>query len=261
MIEVNRIYNEDAFTFLKKVDSDFIDLTVTSPPYDELRKYNGFSFDFENIANELYRATKPGGVIVWVVGDATINGSETGTSFKQALYFKEIGFNLHDTMIYQKQNFIPLSHNRYEQEFEFMFILTKGKPKTFNPIETKSKLAGVGSNMKRNGYGFKEGAFRRRNEFVMVKDTKRRGNIWDYSTGNSGVNHPAPFPEKLVADHIYTWSNEGEIICDCFMGSATTAKAAILQNRNWIGCEISKQYVENSLMRLSPIINQQRLKF
>ena len=139
---VNKIHNENCLETMAKMPDNFIDLTVTSPPYDGLRTYNGYSFDFENVAKELFRATKQGGVVVWVVGDATMNGSESGTSFKQALFFKEIGFNLHDTMIYQKVNYVPLTHNRYEQSFEFMFIFSKGKPKTFNPIMIPCKQAG-----------------------------------------------------------------------------------------------------------------------
>lgn len=127
---------------LKNINDNYVDLTITSPPYDNLRKYNGYEFDFENIAKEIYRVTKDGGVLIWIVADSTKNGSESGTSFKQALYFKEIGFNLHDTMIYKKINYVPLNHNRYEQEFEYMFCFSKGKPKTFNPIKIPCKYAG-----------------------------------------------------------------------------------------------------------------------
>ena len=141
-MEINKIYNENCLDTMARMNDNFIDLTVTSPPYDNLRTYNGYSFDFESITKELYRVTKQGGVVVWVVGDATIKGSETGTSFKQALYFKECGFNLHDTMIYRKQNYIPLTHKRYEQEFEYMFVFSKGKPKTFNPIMIECKTKG-----------------------------------------------------------------------------------------------------------------------
>ena len=141
-MEINKIYCADNVIFMKEnIPSNFIDLTVTSPPYDNLRAYNGYSWDFESVAQELYRITKDGGVVVWVVGDATIKGSETGTSFKQALYFKEIGFKLHDTMIYQSDK-PPLTHNRYEQKFEYMFVFSKGRPKTFNPIMEKCKCVG-----------------------------------------------------------------------------------------------------------------------
>ena len=140
------LFNESNLDTMKRMPDNFIDLTVTSPPYDGLRTYNGYSFPFENIAKELYRITKDGGVVVWVVGDATVKGSESGTSFRQALYFKEIGFNLHDTMMYRKINYIPLTHNRYEQEFEYMFIFSKGKPKTFNPIMVECKTKGSKTN-------------------------------------------------------------------------------------------------------------------
>lgn len=143
MIEMNKIHNMECVEGMRLFIPDgTIDMTLTSPPYDDLRVYNGFSFDFESVARELYRVTKNGGVVVWVVGDATKNGSESGTSFRQALFFMEIGFNLHDTMIYQKRNFVPMTHNRYEQEFEYMFVFSKGKLKTFNPIMVRSGTGG-----------------------------------------------------------------------------------------------------------------------
>ena len=138
-MEINKIYNENCLDTMARMEDNFIDLTVTSPPYDNLREYNGYSFDFENIAKELYRVTKVGGVVVWIVGDATKNGNEYGTSFKQALFFKECGFNLHDTMIYRKLNYLPITTNRYEPQFEYMFILSKSKLKTFNPIKKQIK--------------------------------------------------------------------------------------------------------------------------
>ena len=125
-MEINKIYNENCLETMAKMPDNFIDLTVTSPPYDNLRTYKGYSFDFENVAKELYRITKIGGVVVWIVGDATIKGSETGTSFRQALFFKEIGFNLHDTMIYQK-SVPPMNDKRYQHNFEYMFVFVKDK--------------------------------------------------------------------------------------------------------------------------------------
>lgn len=144
-MQVNKIYNQDCLEGLGLLDNECIDLTVTSPPYDNLRLYNGYYFKFEEIAKELYRVMKPGGVIAWIVGDKTKNGSETGTSFRQALYFKDIGFNLHDTMIYEKNNPTPQKSNRYQPCFEYMFILSKGKPKTFNPIMVKKKIHRISS--------------------------------------------------------------------------------------------------------------------
>ena len=245
-MELNKTYNENCLDTMSRMPDNFIDLVVTSPPYDGLRKYNGYSFDFENIAKELFRTAKNGGVVVWVVGDSTLNGSESGTSFKQALYFKEIGFNLHDTMIYQKQNYIPLTHNRYEQSFEYIFILSKGKPKTFNPIMIESKGAGDVYNLERKGYcsTIKEGAQRRRNEVISINETKIHPNIFTYTCGSIAVGHPAPFPEQLCKDMVLSWSSEDDLIYDPFMGSGTTAKIASLNNRNWIGSEISKEYCD-----------------
>ena len=259
-MEVNKIYNENNLETTAKMPDCFVDLTVTSPPYDNLRIYNGYSFDFENIAKELFRVTKIGGVVVWVVGDSTINGSETGTSFKQALYFKEVGFNLHDTMIYQKQNYVPLTHNRYEQEFEYMFIFSKGKPTTFNPQYLKCETSGS-YNLRRKGYKIDGASVRRRDEITTTKNEKFRSNIWMYPVGSSETSHPAPFPEDLARDHIYSWSNEGDLIFDPFGGSGTTAKMAHLQKRNWIISEISSEYCKMAEKRLQPFLSQQTLQF
>jgi len=244
-MEINKIYNENCLDTMAKMPYNFIDLTVTSPPYDGLRTYNGYSFPFEDIAKELYRVTKEGGVVVWIVGDATVKGSETGTSFKQALFFKEIGFRLHDTMIYYKNNPMPQTGNRYHQHFEYMFAFSKGSPKTFNPITEPTKYQGL-ANMKNRG---QNGTL----DYKKVERTKEKkvGNVFFYSVGGGistkdkiAYNHPAIFPEKLAADQINTWSNENDLIYDPFMGSGTTAKMSILNNRNWVGSEISSEYCD-----------------
>ncbi len=246
---------------MKEVNSESIDLTVTSPPYDNLRDYGGYIFDFEPIARELYRVTKDGGVVVWVVGDATIKGSETGTSFRQALYFKEIGFNLHDTMIYAKQNWMPLTHNRYEQAFEYMFVFSKGKPNTFNPIMIDCKRAGE---LKRFNYecgttnensAMRSG--RNRIETKITKDKKIVANIFTYGVSKGGstndkiaFKHPAIFPEKLAHDHILSWSNENDIVLDPMFGSGTTLKMAKRLNRRYVGYEINREYCQIAEQRL-----------
>ena len=254
-MEINKIYQEDNLSTMSRMSADIIDLTITSPPYDNLRVYKGHSFEFEKLAQELYRVTKEGGVVVWVVGDATIKGSETGTSFRQALYFMEVGFRLHDTMIYQKKNFTPQSHRRYEQCWEYMFIFSKGRPKTFNAIRVKSIYAGKTYNYSKKGSNTDEGVYRRRDEVVKVQDTKIASNIFEYSVGASGSKHPAPFPEALVRDHITSWSSEGDLIYDPFMGSGTTAKVARIYERKFIGSEISEEYCKMAKNRLSGIIH------
>ena len=258
-MKLNKIHNENCLDTMSKMEDNFIDLTVTSPPYDDLRRYNGYSFDFESIAKELYRTTKEGGVVVWVVGDKTNKGSESGTSFKQALFFKECGFNLHDTMIYKKNNPIPNANTRYNQSFEYTFVLSKGKPKTINLLRQPYKE----STKERNKYAMKSGFRQPNGEF---KDRYSQPNIGDrvmdnvfyytVGTGNStkdksAFKHPAIFPEQLVNDHIISWSNEGDLIYDCFMGSGTTAKMAKLNNRNYIGSEISKEYCNIANERLT----------
>ena len=235
----------DCLEGLKLLDDNSIDLTVTSPPYDDLRKYNN-NFDFENIAKELYRVTKDGGVVVWVVADKTKNGSETGTSFKQALFFKDIGFNLHDTMIYMSDK-PPLTHNRYEQKFEYMFVFSKGKPKTFNPIMEECKYAG--SDKKARTFRHTGDELQETHIKNKVNKEKIKGNVWYFSTGYNkstkdiiAFKHPAVFPEQLANDHIISWSNGGDIVFDPFMGSGTTAKVAQMLNRRWIGTELSEDY-------------------
>ncbi len=259
---INKIHNENCLDTMSRMPDNYIDLTLTSPPYDNLRDYKGYSFDFESIAKELYRTTKEGGVVVWIVGDATINGSETGTSFKQCLYFKEIGFNINDTMIYRKLNYLPITSCRYEPQFEYMFILSKGKPKTFNPIMKRNKSAGSrGGTHRHNGNDLEE---LHTNNGIVKKDG-RRTNVWDVACGSMNskdkisFQHPATFPEKLARDHIISWSNEGDIVYDCFIGSGTTAKMALLNNRKYIGSEISKEYVDICNERLTIYLEQKRL--
>ena len=275
MIEINKIYCENCLDTMSRMPDNFVDLTVTSPPYDNLRTYNGYSFDFESIAKELFRVTKKGGVIVWVVGDATINGSETGTSFKQALYFREIGFNLHDTMIYERAASTP-SNNRYSQDFEYMFILSNGKPNKFNPIQIRKskeslnkKYVSSQSKTERQKDGtIKEASPEMLKRLRASQETTwcNAKNIWrinaGFMVGSSDLltfKHPASFPEKLAQDHIKSWSNEGDLVYDPFMGSGTTAKMAHLLKRNWIGSEISQEYVDLAYKRIDPYLRQRKL--
>lgn len=254
-MEINRIYNENCIDTMQRMPDNFVDLAVTSPPYDDLRDYKGYSFPFEEIARELFRVTKVGGIVVWVVGDATIKGSETGTSFRQALYFKEIGFNLHDTMIYHRLSAFP-GNVRYSQDFEYMFVLSKGKPNTFNPIKERRRYDGfqkTGGNRKKNGkitQLSKNGRIRQQMAYINDAKSKVKTNIWEINAGfmkstteEFAFDHPAIFPEKLAKDHIISWSNENDLIYDPFMGSGTTAKMAILNKRNYIGSEMAGEYI------------------
>lgn len=254
-MEINKCYNENCIETMFKMPDGFIDLTVTSPPYDNLRTYNGFEWDFEAVAKELFRVTKQGGVVVWVVGDATIKGSETGTSFKQALFFKEIGFNLHDTMIYLKNQLAFPDSTRYFNAFEYMFIFTKGKIKTFNPIKDR-KNTSVG----RKVHGCerrRDGSLRKEKSCAgnIIKEYGTRWNYWLMYNQKRGIEteHPAIFPEQLANDHIISWSNEGDLVYDPFMGSGTTAKMAIINKRNWIGSEISEEYCKIIERRLATV--------
>ncbi len=254
---INKIICDNCINVMKQFPDNCIDLTITSPPYDKLRQYENYSFNFEEIAKELLRITKSNGVVVWVVSDATINGSETGTSFKQALYFKEIGFNLHDTMIYGKNNPPPLNHNRYEQQFEYMFIFSKNKLKTFNPIMklcAPHKHTNNKHSTKRQGNSDELLPF---HKIGTGKDKKIKNNIWFYNTGANKTTkdkiaffHPAIFPEKLAYDHIISWSNKNDLILDPMCGSGTVCKIAKMSKRNFIGIDMSKEYCEIAEKRI-----------
>ena len=257
-----RLYNADCVNTMKGFDSNIIDLTVTSPPYDNLRTYNGNNDQWgehvwKEVIEQLYRITKDGGVVVWVVGDATIKGSETGTSFKQALYFKEVGFNLHDTMIYLKPNFSAVGalKTRYAPVFEYMFIFSKGKIKTFNPI--KDRHCKTVGKKKAGTIRQTDGSMKRKsNEGWIQPEYGQRFNVWEISPQSRGKDHPAPFPEQLANDHIISWSNENDIVFDPFMGSGTTGKMAVLNNRQFIGIELDPDYFKISEDRIKKASEQ-----
>ena len=258
MLETNTVYNQNCIDGMNAMDAESVDLCVTSPPYDDLRTYNDSSkWDFnvfKDVAQALTRVLKPGGVIMWNVNDATINGGESGSSFRQALYFmEECGLRLHDTMIYEKSGiaFAAGPHSvRYSQAFEYCFILSKGKPKTVNIImDKKNKWAGISSwgNAKaRKKTGELEDAGKKSKE---IREFGARTNIWRIiNSGGFGQSskeaykHPATMPEELARGHIITWSNPGDLVIDPFMGSGTTAAMAIAENRNYIGFEIDEEY-------------------
>ena len=261
MLEINKIYNMDCVEGMKMLPDECIDLTVTSPPYDNLRKYKGFEWDFEGVANELYRVTKEGGVVVWVVGDSVVRGSETGNAFRQALHFKEIGFNLHDTMIYQKNAFPFPDKTRYAQVFEYMFVLSKGKPNTTNIIRVPTKEANRIKNKKScqrlpNGETVPM-------KYETGKSERNKENVWMFEVGymkttkdKFAFQHPAMFPEQLAHDHIISWSNEGDIVFDPMCGSGTTCKMAKQLGRNFIGIDISEEYCEIARKRIAEHMQQ-----
>lgn len=252
---INEVLEGNCVEVMKGFEENSIDLTLTSPPYDNLRTYKGFVFPFKEIASELYRITKEGGIVVWVVNDATIQGSETGTSFEQALYFKEVGFNLHDTMIFQKTNPIPqIYRKRYNGIFEYMFVFSKGKVKTHNPIKVDCLHAGL----ELNGTTYKnysKGVQKRGKTAKPVKKQKIKGNIWKYVVGKKAEDqeakgHPAPFPCALARDHISSWTNEGDLVLDPMNGSGTTCVSAMKLGRNYIGIDMSKEYCELAKKRI-----------
>ena len=244
-IKHNSIVCGDNVEVLKQIPDQHFDLTVTSPPYDALRAYGGHTWDFDGLSEQLVRVTKDGGVIVWVVADGTVDGSETLTSFRQAIHFSELGMRVHDTMIYEKSGVSYPDSNRYLQVSEWMFVFSKGKPKTVNLLRDRpNKYVGtMGGNHR--------GGLCKRGEFGI------RFNIWRYANGRdnsskdrSAFKHPAIMPEALAKDHILSWSNPGDLVLDPFAGSGTTLKMAKLTGREYFGIEINPDYVKITEDRL-----------
>lgn len=245
----------DNVSVMAAMDAESVDLVVTSPPYDDLRTYGGHSWDFEGVAQQLWRVIKPGGVVVWVVADATIDGSETGTSFRQALRFKEIGFNLHDTMIWDKGAFTGVGSTtvRYGPSTEFMFVLTKGRIKTFNPIKDRKNIH-VGCDARASSVREVDGSMRpQRSLGTQIQEYGIRFNVWKINPEMSNTNrfHPGQFPESLARDHIASWSNEGDTVLDPFSGSGTTIKMAREMGRPGIGIEVNPEYCDIALSRMA----------
>lgn len=257
---LGKINNDDCIKFMKKLPGNCIDLTVTSPPYDDLRDYeNKLIWDykaFRKVARELFRITKKGGVVVWVIGDKTDKGNKSLTSFKHALYFQEVGFNIYDVIIYEKAGSGPPHPNRYFNSFEYMLVMSKGKPKAINLLkDKKNSCAGMstfGDITRRE----KDGSLTNKGKKV-INEFGVRTNIWRYNNGKGfstkdkvAYEHPAIFPEKLVEDHIKSWSNPGDIVFDPFGGSGTTAKVSIELERKWLYVEKVKKYCDVAKRRI-----------
>jgi site-specific DNA-methyltransferase (adenine-specific) len=275
MLEIPGVHCGNSVDLMEEVSDGLIKLTVVSPPYGKLRSYNGYDFDFDKIAEGLWRVTMDGGVLVWVVADALVKGSETCNSFRQVLKFRELGFNLHDTMIYCKQNPIPRNQRRYTPQFEFMFVFSKGDPLVFNPIKEKCKYAGVKSTGKYfetpdtevpyRGSGKKE---------KRIAEEKVKGNVWTYwvgrdtseekkskkkgKDGKDKFYHPAKMHLQLARDHILSWSDEGDLVFDPMCGSGTTLVAAHELKRKYLGIDISEEYVEKTKLRLKELIDESK---
>lgn len=250
-----KLYNDDCIAVLNDMQADSVDLIVTSPPYDSLRTYdNKCEWDFEKftqVADELYRVIKDGGVVVWIVNDQTVDGSETGTSFRQALYFKDIGFNIHDTMIWNKNNFSFPDNLRYGASFEYMFIFSKGKPKTVYKIRDRyNEYCGTtvhGTSRNPDGTTFRKSNHNK----SIIPEYGERFNIWNIPPEKHNIsNHPAVFSVQLAHDHIISWSKEGDVVLDPFMGSGTTGVATIQLHRKFIGIEINRDYFDYAKQRI-----------
>lgn len=257
-MELNKIYLGDSARLLEQLDDNSVDLIITSPPYDDLRKYgnvgDGWNVGkFTDIANQLPRVLKDGGVLVWIVNDKTNKGTETGTSFRQALYFMEKGLNLNDTMIWEKTNPMPqVKQPRYNQVFEYMFVFSKGTPKTFNPLMVPCKCAGQDYDSTCKNMGGENG---RTEKHFKINKEKVKSNIWEIAVAQNKTIHPAVFPIQLAIDHIKSWSNEGDVVLDPFIGSGTTALAAKQLNRKFIGFELNEEYFNLANQRINESAN------
>lgn len=256
MIELDNIYCGDCEELLREIEDDSIDLIVTSPPYNDLRNYhntlkNWNEDKFQRIANQLKRVLKDGGVIVWNVYDKTENGSKTGTSLRQCLYFQNIGMNINDYMIWEKTNPMPVvSQPRYNPCFEFMWVLSKGKPKTFNPIKVPCKCAGQKYDSTCKNIDGESG---RKYKSFHINKEKVDNNIWKFAVAQNKTEHPAVFPEEIPYRHILSWTNEGDVVLDPFIGSGTTAVVAKRLNRHYIGIDSNKDYVDLSNNRINEL--------
>ncbi len=249
---MNMIYNANCIELMNSMPESLIDLVVTSPPYDDLRNYDWYVFPFEEIAQWLYKVLKKGGVIVWVVGDKVYKWNRSLTSFRQALYFQEIGFNVHDIMIYKKRNTPFMRSNGYTNCYEFMYVFTKWSPRVFHPLKTGTVRQGIEwmpFNKKPDGINKKVPK--------ELKAEKTLTNIWEYAvwlhwttSDKKAFKHPAMFPERLAEDHILSWTNEGDLVFDPMCWAGTTCKMALKNNRNYIGCDISSEYVELAKERM-----------
>lgn len=257
------LWNGDCLEFMKKMPDRSVDMVLTSPPYDNLREYNGnivqWSFEkFKEIAKEIFRVTKPGGVVVWIVADMVINGSETGTSFKQALWFMDCGLRLHDTMIWYKKGVTFPDTNRYYSTFEYMFIFSKGKPKAANMIcDRENAYSGnkTGGTYRESDGTLKHGKMRE------IPTYGRRFNVWEMSAEkNNRTGHPAVFPVSLARDHIISWSNAGYVVLDPFMGSGSTGVACVNTGRDFIGIELDAGYYETACKRIEAAQAQCRIE-
>lgn len=264
---LDRIYNADCLEVMDALPEGCVDMTITSPPYDGIRTYEDThdGLDYEAVLQGLYRITKQGGVLVWIVADQVINGDETGTSFRQALAAKDVGFKLLDTMIWRKSIRSIGSCNAYWNEFEYMFVFTKGKIRVVNLLKDRPNY--------KSGQKFTAPVRNRSGEFSSSRNPRllgemgRRGNIWHYATGNGcsapsgsvAFEHPAIFPEALVADHVQSWSNIGDLVFDPFMGSGTTAVVARRLDRHYIGAELVEKYADICKRRLAQETDQMNL--
>jgi len=143
---------------------------------------------------------------------------------------------------------MPRTHNRYEQAFEYMFVMSKGKPNAWNPKMIDCKMAGKkrGGTFQHKGDGVRQS----KHKGGVYSETKQADNVWACA-GCNMTGHPAEFPEQIAHDHIASWSNEGDVVLDCFMGSGTTGVACQNTGRRFIGIEMDQGYFDIARSRMA----------
>ena len=241
-----KLYQGDCLEVMKNIPKNSVDCIITSPPYDDLRDYNS-TINYETLIHLFYNALNNGGIVVWNVDDRISTGSKTLSSFKQALLFKEIGFNVNDIIIWKKTNPIPqLKRSHYQHSYEFMFVFSKGFPKTFNPILVNCSCAGKQLSSGKVASKNKK----RKSKSITVNEQKIASDIWEFPICHNDTNHPAVFPLELPLLHIKSWTNENDTVLDPFMGSGTTGIACKMLNRNFIGIELDENYFKTAKERI-----------
>ena len=254
---VDTVICGDCLEVMRDMPDGCVDLVLSSPPYGKLRNYKGALVDIPQLVGELFRIVKPGGVVVWVVKDETINGSESLASFQQALQFRDVGFNMHDTMIYAKTGVNYPRQTRYHDSFEYMFVFSRGAPKTVHLIKDRINSTAGSSSSGRCRQNDDTQRLRAETFHTNIRDVGIRSNVWVYNTGwghsstdKIAFEHPAIFPEPLARDHIVSWTNEDDIVMDPMSGSGTTCKMAVRMGRHFIGIEINPDYCKIAEKRI-----------
>ena len=284
MIELNKIYPESNLETMQRIESNSIDMVLTSPPYANARAktYGGIDADdyinwFIPIAKEIYRILKPTGSFILNIGDNTIDGETHLYTFEIPIVLKrEIGFKFIDPLIWHKKTTPPGKFkNRFKDGWEFCFHFSKTLDIKFNPYAVAEKTTQVsidralrhkdthimksttGSGFNNPNKNLKERRNRQTGSGFGTDDNYMDSlemalpmNVIYCSPETRNMNHSAPFPIEIPVFFIKAFTDENDIIYDPFLGSGTTAEAALRLNRKFIGSEIKTEYVSTANNRI-----------